>query len=383
MKIAHIVCAYPPYPSGIGNLAGLFSRLHARSGHQVTIFTPAYQGLRKEAPGNQVRDGVTIKRLRPLVSSGNAAVLPQLLWTLRRFDCLFLHYPFYGSAELVFLLILLRQVSARLILQYYMDMEGSSRLRKLLSRPFRVVRDSLLRRADLITCGSMDYIRKSAISRFHEKHPERFFEIPFAVDLNRFAPAEGKADRIGKEVRTILFVGGLDRPHYFKGVHILLKAVSRLSREVGPWNLHIVGEGDLRPDYEKLSRDLGVSDRVRFLGAVSDQRLPSCYQEADLLVLPSVNSNEAFGLVLLEAMACGLPVIASALPGVRTVFEHGQEGLLTDSGSVADLAGKLSDLLRNDALRIGMGRRARKRVEERYSLTSLAKGLEAALRVRR
>jgi glycosyltransferase involved in cell wall biosynthesis len=383
MKIAHIVCAYPPYRSGMGNVAEQFARLNASSGHQVTVFTPDYRAHRRPVSETQVLDGVRIRRLTPLISSGNAAVLPQLLWTLTGCDCLFLHYPFYGSAELVFLKAMLSRSTYRLIIQYYMDVEGSSRLRGLLTRSFQVVRDFLLRRADLITCGSMDYIRESAISGFYEKHPERFFEIPFAVDLNRFAPPERAADRIEKEVRTILFVGGLDRAHYFKGVHLLLRAVSLLPAEVGPWNLHIVGDGDLRPKYETLSRDLGISAKVRFLGAVSDKRLPSCYQEADLLVLPSVNSNEAFGLVLLEAMACGLPVIASALPGVRTVFEDGQEGLFSDPGNVSHLSRKLAELLRDDARRVRMGLRARKRVEMGYSLTSLAKGLKAALSVQR
>jgi glycosyltransferase involved in cell wall biosynthesis len=284
---------------------------------------------------------------------------------------------------LIFLQALLGRSTGKLIIQYYMDVEGSSWLRRLLIRPFQVVRNSLLRIADVITCGSMDYVRESVISGIYERHPERFFEIPFAVDLNRFAPAERAADRIQKGVRTILFVGGLDRAHYFKGVHILLKAVSRLSPEVGPWRLHIVGDGDLRPDYEQLSRDLGVSDKVKFLGAASDEHLSSCYQNADMLVLPSVNSNEAFGLVLLEAMASEIPVIASDLPGVRMVFQDGQEGFLSDPGSVPHLSRKLTDLLRDDALRVRMGLRARKRVEERYSLTSLGKRLEAVLTMQR
>lgn len=381
MKIAHIVCTYPPYHSGIGNVAEQFARLNVSCGHQVTVFTPAYRLRHGGVSGTQLLDGVRIRRLRPLISSGNAAILPQILWTLSGYDRLFLHYPFYGSAELTYLQALLGRSTGKLILQYYMDVAVSSRLRGLLIKTCQIARNSLLRSADLITCGSVDYVRASAISEFYERQPERFFEIPFAVDLNRFLPDRRSADRIQKGTRTILFVGGLDRAHYFKGVHILLKAVSRLLPQVGSWTLHIVGEGDLRPYYEQLSRDLGIFDKVKFLGAVSDEQLPTCYQKADMLVLPSVNSNEAFGLVLLEAMASGLPVIASALPGVRTVFQDGQEGFLIEPGSVSDLSRKLAVLLSDDAPGVTMGVKGRERVEKRYSLTSLTKNLEAALKM--
>ncbi len=161
----------------------------------------------------------------------------------------------------------------------------------------------------------------------------------------------------------VLFVGGLDRAHAFKGVAVLLKAVSRVPAA----QLFIVGDGDLRSTYEEQTRALGIADRVTFLGAVSDADLPAVYRSANVLVLPSTVRSEAFGVVLLEAMASGVPVIASDLPGVRTVVVHEQTGLLSPLGDAAALAEHLTTMVRDPERVHQMGMAARRRVEERYT----------------
>lgn len=161
---------------------------------------------------------------------------------------------------------------------------------------------------------------------------------------------------------TVLFVGGLDRAHSFKGLPILLQAVPRISDV----RLRIVGDGDLRPQYEQQARALGISDRVEFLGSVSDGELPNMYRQSDVLVLPSIGRSEAFGVVLLEAMASGIPVIASDLPGVRTVVADGETGFLAPPGDVSALADRIGSLARDSEQRQRMSAAARQRVEERY-----------------
>jgi glycosyltransferase involved in cell wall biosynthesis len=105
--------------------------------------------------------------------------------------------------------------------------------------------------------------------------------------------------------------------------------------------------------------------------------LAHAYQEANFLVLPSINQGEAFGLVLLEAMSSGKPVIASSLPGVRSVFTDGQEGLAVRAGDVDDLAEKIFRLSEDEGLREQMGRRARELVLSKYQAAMAEQQIEA------
>ena len=376
MKIAHIVCTFPPLQSGIGNVSYHFARQNALLGHDVLVFTPFYRELRKTLLERKPLENMSVSRLRPLMAYGNGAFLPQLLWKLGCFDCIMLHYPFYGGAEITYLSCMLRRFRGRLIVHYHMDVEGLSPVARVLSIPGRIVRSRLLGRADAIICASIDYIRNSPVSVLDKKHAHKMMEIPFGVDSHRFSPCREDTAPKRRGEKTILFVGGLDRAHYFKGVDNLLQAVAGLPKAAGPWRLNIVGEGNMRQQYEHLAESLGIVEHVTFFGTVTDEELPSCYKEADLLVLPSINSNEAFGLVLLEAMASGLPVIASNLPGVRRVFRNREEGYQIEPGNIQDLRDKIALILTDESLRQAMGKRARRLVEERYSWSMVGNKLE-------
>ncbi len=108
------------------------------------------------------------------------------------------------------------------------------------------------------------------------------------------------------------------------------------------------------------------------MGRVSEDEIIRQYQYADLLILPSINSHEAFGLVLIEAMACGLPIIASDLPGVRSVFEDGKQGYLCQAGDIKDLRDKIDKLAQNEELRQKMSIAARNLAEKKYAWEKVA-----------
>jgi glycosyltransferase involved in cell wall biosynthesis len=171
-----------------------------------------------------------------------------------------------------------------------------------------------------------------------------------------------------------LFVGAQDRAHYFKGVPTLLRAMARRADV----HLMLVGDGDLHADFVQLSAELGIADRVRFLGRVETEALPAVYRAADLLVLPSETRGEAFGMVLLEAMASGRPVIASDLPGVRSIVDHGTDGFLVEPGNPAALAetlGRFEHMSR--AERLALGAAGRRKVERRYAWDRIGDQLES------
>jgi len=247
-----------------------------------------------------------------------------------------------------------------------MDVAMSSFILSLLGLPSKLIRNSLFKKADFITCASLDYIKCSQIGNLYKKYKNKFIEIPFGVDINKFKPNPSNKN---KNIFQILFVGGLDRAHYFKGINILLEAMAKI--EIKNWQLNIVGKGDLKYQYQKQAEKLNISNKVNFLGKISDEKKIKIYQQADLFVLPSINKNEAFGLVLLEAMASGIPVIASNLPGVRTVFQDGIQGYLVKPNNLIDLKEKIEIILNDSELKNKMGQAARRLVEKKYNLKNI------------
>ena len=393
MKIAQIVCAYPPYRGGIGNSALAIARVLQSAGKEVETFTISPLLFKEGLPALSEAEvgGVFTKReseavyLKAFPGFGNGGFLPQLFWRLKDFDLIYLHYPFFGAAEIIwFLKKFVWGKKKKLVIQYHMDVVLPNLFLKILSLPSKLIFNSLFKNADLIISASLDYVQNSKLKNIYQKYPQKFVEIPFGVDTENFHPVchcerseaishyqddtgllrQGLAMTDGFK---ILFVGGLDKAHYFKGVEVLLDAVKLLDNNNPNWRLEIVGDGDLKAEYEKKASDLGVADKINFSARVSNEDLPQKYQAADCLVLPSINKGEAFGMVLIEAMASGLPVIASDLPGVRGVFTA-ESGLKIKPGDTEDLAEKLKYLMDNTDKRREMGRVARREVEEKYSL---------------
>lgn len=353
MKIAIITPVFPPYLAGIGNVAAQEAAVLARKGIEVAVFTPDY--------GKDIQDD-GVKRLKPFLKFGNAAWLLKLEKELRDFDIIHLHYPFIGAVGAV--LKVAHASKVRLVVTYHMDLVGRGwkglffRIYTYLTLP-KIIKD-----ADKILVSSLDYAQNGFLSPFLKKWPEKFVEAPFGVrdcfatlattHTNGFSPS-AQNDSGNK---TILFVGALDKAHYFKGVDVLLGAMKNLK-----YKLIIVGDGDLRSHYEEKVKKLKINDRIFFAGRVSDEKLSEYYQKADVFVLPSIDKSEAYGMVLLEAMANGLPVIASNLPGVRGLVGK-DRGLLVEPGNARELTQALTDILSNDEKRCAMGVAAKKWVEE-------------------
>jgi glycosyltransferase involved in cell wall biosynthesis len=370
MKIANIVCAWPPYAGGMGNSAKLISEIIDEN-HQVENFYP--------------------ENMNNLFKRGHGAFSPKLLLKLKKFDYIYLHYPFFGTNEIVYLFKLFNK-KTKLIIHYHMDVLNVGYVEKILSISSKLIRNSLFKKADKIVCSSFDYIKNSEISHLYNKYPDKFQEIPFGVDINTFKPKNTSSkpenniiakaqdivkfinDKIIKKDKVdLIFVGGLDKAHYFKGINILFEALSFLREK--KWTLTIVGDGDLKEDYKLQAYQLGLDKKVNFAGKLSNEQLINSYQNSDLLILPSINKNEAFGLVLIEAMACGVPVLASNLPGVRSVFEHEKQGMVFKTGDKEDLKEKIEYLLNNKNVREKMSIEARILVEKKYSLDKMKENI--------
>lgn len=368
MKIAHIISTFPPYKGGMGNVVYYSAREMARLGHHNVIFTPAYD--KKDAGREKLEDNLEVVRLSSFFSIGNAAVLPSLIWKLRGFDIIHLHYPFYGSGEMVLLGLIFSQ--AKFMIHYHMDTVAKG-LKGLIFRMYAFfVLPIIVRFAKVITCASLDYVKHSEIKDYYSSHISRFIQIPFGVDTKQFTP--GKKS----ENPTILFVGGLDRQHNFKGVEQLIDAFALITKQYPLARLCIVGRGDLEDYYRGRIASHQLGEKASIMNSVSDIQLADLFKSAWVTVLPSTNRAEAFGLVLLESLASGTAVIASNLAGVRNVFQNGEQGYLVKAGDVVDLAQKLKKIVSNKENAVRLGTAGRTWVDEQYSWKEFSQRLEAA-----
>jgi len=168
----------------------------------------------------------------------------------------------------------------------------------------------------------------------------------------------------------LLFVG---RHRYYKGVDDLLRAM--LGLNVDLW---IAGSGPLSQEWHQLAIELGIQEKVRFLGDVEERDLPGLYASADIFVLPANARAEAFGTVLLEAMAAGLPCVTTELKtGTSFVVQHDVTGVVTIPGSSAALEIALQRLLADQDLRHRMGIAGRMRLLQEFTLDQMIKRIEA------
>lgn len=361
MKIGHIVCTYPPYKGGMGNAAQSFVIELEKRGHECWVFTPDYEGV-----GNDGR----IMRLKPWLKYGNAAFIPGLYKELKNIDVIHLHYPFFGAALIVWFFKLMHP-SKPLVITYHMDVKGRGLVR-IISTMYRWLFSRLiLSSANLLTCSSLDYAQNSQMKNIIKLRP--FLDLPFGVSDKFFALSNKNEQEFS---RRILFVAALDAAHYFKGVADLFEAIKLC--EDKRFHLDIVGKGDLLGFYQALVHKNGIFDRVTFRGGVALDELVRLYQQADYTLLPSIDMSEAFGIVLTESMACGTPVIASALPGVRSVVDDGKTGYLVPPSNPLELSKTINKAYRDQSHWQKMRLASSDRVESLYRWPAIIDKLEMA-----
>lgn len=355
---------FPPYWGGTGNVAFHNARILAAKGHDVTVFTSATLSSASDAYP------FTVRGLKPLFRLGNAPFVPQLLWSLRGFDIIHLHYPFIFGAEMTCLSAL--RTRTPLVVTFHNRPQSPSVIRgRLFDLYNRYVEPTVLARADLRLAVSQDHVEQSGFPS------HKWAEVSNGVDTDHFRPyprTEARK-RLGwvDTDPIVLFVGAMDTAHWFKNVEGLISAMGTTPHNVTLW---LVGDGGERAKFEILAARLGISSRVRFWGRVPLSTLPLIYSAADLTVLPSTKV-ESFGMVLIESMACGTPVLATELPGVRAVVDHGMNGILTPPGQGDLLAAAINSLLHSPSRLLTMGLAGRDKAVAQYSWDVIGDKLEA------
>jgi phosphatidyl-myo-inositol dimannoside synthase len=240
-------------------------------------------------------------------------------------------------------------------------------------------RQRVLRTTDLILAPSRDTANHV---EFEQEVPgERIRVLPWALDpqfedlLKTRALLTPPVDF--PEGRVILTVGRWLAEERYKGMDTLITALPRLLTEWPDLQVVAVGEGDDQGWLEGIAEGRGVRRHVHFLSGLSYPEIAACYSACEVFALPS--RGEGFGLVYLEAMACGKPVIGGAHGGAPEVIEDGKTGYLVQHGDVSQLATSLETLLSDAELRNEMGARGRERVERDFQFSGFAMSLKKML----
>jgi type III pantothenate kinase len=243
-----------------------------------------------------------------------------------------------------------------------------------------------LRRAALVMSGSACLAREAERDFRFSLSPERLAIVPLGIDTSHFRPTSGAPTRalLGADggASIILYVGRLEAR---KGVLTLLQAFIAVARR-RPDALLVLAGGDppagggapLRDKLLAEAHAAGVADRLRLLGHVSHGALPGLYTAADLFVAPS--AAEPFGLVYLEAMACGRPVIGCRAGGVPEIVTENTTGWLVPPDDAVTLAGCIDEQLAHPDRLLRVGEEALRAVRQEFSLDALAAGTEASYR---
>lgn len=368
LSILHVYKDYAPVLGGIENHVRDLAEAQARAGHRVTVLVASRTRRHEDA----ILDGVRVVRVARWGTVASTPLAPGFLRWLPHLeaDVVHLHFP-HPPGEVAWLL---RGGGRPAVVTYHSDIVRQ----RVIGALYRPLLARVLDRAAAIIADSPPYIDSSPELR---RRRAKCTAVPLGIDLERFAGAATAAASLRERLlpgagsrAVLLFVGRL---RYYKGLDVLLHALVKLPNAV----LLVVGDGPMRTEWEALARRLHAPDRVVMAGDVSPEELPGCYGLADLLVLPSTLRAEAFGTVLLEAMAAGVPLVSTELAtGTSWVNRHGVTGLVVPPRDPAALAEAIASLLADPERCRRMGAAGRERARTELSLEAMVAGVERVYR---
>lgn len=233
--------------------------------------------------------------------------------------------------------------------------------------------DKTLRRSTRIIATSDYYAKESSYLR---PYLPKVSIVPPGVDLSRFHPeVTVDSDLVARYRgrRVLLFVGSMDRTHAHKGLDILIDAFSLIRNDCPDVCLVVVGQGDALDRFKSMAAKSGAGRDIDFVGYVGDDRIAQYYKLAKILVVPSTNRSEGFGMVSIEANAVGTPVIGSRVGGVPYAVQDNETGLLVEPNSAAAIYRAARTLLTNDALSLRLGMAGAARAQREFDWTELGK----------
>jgi rhamnosyl/mannosyltransferase len=351
MKVLQVGKFYHPHPGGMETvLRDLCLAIQDQVELRVLVANTSPTTIRETI------EGVDVTRAASWGLVASTSICPGFPALMKSFDADIVHL--HEPNPLAVLSCLGARPRGKLIISFHSEVVRQRLLRKVY-QPFS---NQLLQQAKCIVVSSPAPIEHwPTLAPFREK----CVVVPFGIDVRPFQAVEQHAGA-AREIRRrfgeplLLFVGRLV---YYKGVEFLLEAM----RDV-PARLLIIGDGPLRAKLAQAVQQNGLKGKVVLLGERPLEQLPAYYHACDLFILPSIHKSEAFGIVQLEAMACGKPVISTDLPsGVPWVNQDGQTGLVVPPKDVGALIRAINLLLTNPSLRVQLGHGGQQRVAREFT----------------
>lgn len=369
MKILQIGKYYYPHMGGIENHLQLLSEELVNLGNDVTVVAS------NDSPNSSydIISGVKVHRYPMLMTILNAPIFMPFSLKEDDFDIVHVHLP----NPLASLLALLNRTE-NLVVTYHSDIINNGILAKILIGFYaKFILHPLLKKAKIIIATSPNYVAGSEIL---QKYKNKVKSIPYSVDLNLF-----KMDKSNKKIleelkekyagkNVILFVGRLVP---YKGLKFLINSMTEVAKKINNVKLLIIGDGILKYELKEYVVELGLNDWVEFIPGMANEKLPPYYSLSDIFILPSIYKSEAFGIVQLEAMACGKPVVSTNVfgSGISFANKNNVTGFIVEPENSSQLASTIIKMLENNKLRKFFGENAKIRVKKHFSKDVMVKSI--------
>ena len=348
-----IVCPYfYPDKGGVENYVYNISKNLIKKGHSITVLCATKEGQDK----TEILDGIKVIRQKQDFIISNTAIKLNLYFTLSKllkkdkYDLINAHTPVPYYADIASYASKKNKVP--FILTYHAGslIKGKPVI-DTISKVYQILEKRMLKNATKIITVT-DFVKE----KYLRNHKEKIVIISPGVDTHRFVPK----DSTKKE--GLLFVGQLNEGHKWKGLKYLLDAMALLPKDI---KLTVVGDGNLLSFYKTYAESKKLN--VEFKGKISDNDLIVQLQISKILILPSYSTAESFGMVLIEAMACGTPVIGSDIGGIPYVIKENETGLLVEPKNPKSIAKTIEKLYNDKQLWDKLKENGIKEVKEKYN----------------
>ncbi len=347
MKILIALTYYRPHYSGLTIYAEREARALVECGHEVTILTSRFD---KSLPAREMRDGVEIIRLNVWLRISKGVIMPGMLpwsWKLaRQADVIHLHTPQLDAAPIA---LMARILHKPVVLTYHCDLSlPSGFIHFLANQASNLANHITARAADVIVHNTQDYADHS---KFLKQYSDKVKPVYPPVEVAPISEKDRTDFRAKHQVQPDQkIIGMAARLVTEKGVEYLAQALPAILQQhptarvlfVGPYQ-NLIGEEQYAVKVLPMIEQLGV--HWTFLGVVPPEELSAFYREATVTVLPSINKTESFGIVQVESILSGTPVVASDVPGIRVPVQATGCGLVTPPADSAALAMAINKIL--------------------------------------
>ena len=346
-----------PHVGGVENHVRHLAKRLAESKIDVTVLTSLLKGCKED----EDFEGYHVHRVKPIATIFRTPIIPGIKKYVKEKKPVLVHAhsppplpPYYAA----------RSCDNNLILTYHCDEDIPTILGDIIVSIYRnTFGKYTLKKAKRVIASTLSYAKTSRSLWFRSVDI-----VPMAVDLEIFHPEIDTSTlkkeliergMVAEEDKIVLFVGRLVA---HKGLEQLIASAEKVNAK-----FLIVGDGPLREKLEREIKERTLEKKVKLVGSVEDELLPFYYNLCDVFVLPSFSRLEAFGIVLLEAMACSKPIVTSDIPGSRELITEGYNGLLVEPLNLDNLTEKINYLISNEKIGERMGKNGRRLVEEKYN----------------